>query len=192
MQQKLINKGFEHKAYDGEEYFEGEFNGTQVHIHIGTNNYKVYRIMIADANLQDEANIKIRFNKLVQQFEHNPRYFTTDEYTLSDKEDISYEMSVNKKIYEAVYYQLPDTTIDNSEYINSLALSYLLTKYTEDQILNPTEEIAKEYQEIIANKVLLHITLQKAVWFRITEYYGEYYITMYYDNLYNQANGEDL
>ena len=32
----------------------------------------------------------------------------------------------------------------------------------------------------------------KPVWFRITRFYNEYYITMYYDNEYNRANGEDL
>jgi len=30
------------------------------------------------------------------------------------------------------------------------------------------------------------------VWFKITEYYGKYYISMYYDNLKNRPNGEDL
>ncbi len=32
----------------------------------------------------------------------------------------------------------------------------------------------------------------KPVWFRICKFYGEYYITMFYDNEYNHANGEDL
>lgn len=34
--------------------------------------------------------------------------------------------------------------------------------------------------------------LKKSVWFRICGSYGEYFITMYYDNEYNHANGEDL
>ncbi len=34
---------------------------------------------------------------------------------------------------------------------------------------------------------------KKPVWFMISEEeYGKYYITMYYDNEYNRANGEDL
>ena len=32
----------------------------------------------------------------------------------------------------------------------------------------------------------------KSVWFMIDERYGEYRILMFYDNCYNQANGEDL
>lgn len=31
-----------------------------------------------------------------------------------------------------------------------------------------------------------------SVWFMIKEEYGKYYILLYYDNGYNQANGEDL
>jgi hypothetical protein len=38
----------------------------------------------------------------------------------------------------------------------------------------------------------LDIIDKKSVWFRISEYYGKYYIVMYYDNEYNHANGEDL
>lgn len=33
---------------------------------------------------------------------------------------------------------------------------------------------------------------KKAVWFMINERLGKYCITMYYDNEYNNANGEDL
>ena len=32
----------------------------------------------------------------------------------------------------------------------------------------------------------------RQVWFMIGEQYGKYYIQMYYDNCYNNANGEDL
>ena len=30
------------------------------------------------------------------------------------------------------------------------------------------------------------------VWFRIAEYYGKYYLTIFYDNEINKPNGEDL
>ena len=39
---------------------------------------------------------------------------------------------------------------------------------------------------------LLDMFKKKTVWFIISESYGKYYIAMYYDNVYNQANGEDL
>lgn len=34
--------------------------------------------------------------------------------------------------------------------------------------------------------------LYRSVWFMISENNGKYSITMYYDNGYNKANGEDL
>lgn len=107
MKQKLISKGFVPKKVGTNEFLTGEFNGTDVNVYIVTNNNKVYRIMLCDANTRNEANIKIRFNNLVSQFENNKRYTTFGEYTLSDEEDISYEMSVHNKIYEAIFYQVP-------------------------------------------------------------------------------------
>ena len=176
MRKSLIAKGFTPKQVSGQEYFEGEFNGTDVHVYIATNNNKVYRIMLCDANTQSEANIKIRFNKLVSQFENNKRYTALDSYTLSDDEDISYEMLVHKKNYDALFYQVRDE---------------LLKKHSEAELQNPTEETEKEAQSI-ALKIGMDMLFKKPVWFRISEHYGEYYITMFYDNEYNHANGEDL
>ena len=191
MRQKLIDKGFTPKKVGNNEYLEGEFNGTDVHIYIATNNNKVYRIMVCDANTQDEANIKIRFNKLVNQFENNKRYTALDQYTISDTEDISYEMLVHKKNFDALFYQNPDM-----EKVDTLALQYkireqLLEKYKPEQLENPTEEMNQEVQAI-AMRIGMDMIFKKPVWFRICESYREYYITMYYDNEYNHANGEDL
>lgn len=191
MKQKLVSKGFVPKRVGANELLEGEFNGTDVHVYIATNNNKVYRIMLCDANTQNEADIKIRFNKLVSQFENNKRYISFDTFTLSDEENISYEMTVNKKKYEAVFYQRPDM-----EKVDTLALqekvrNELLSKYTEDELKNPSEEIAKEIQDT-AMKISAEMVLMKPVWFCISEIYGKYYISMYYDNEYNHANGEDL
>lgn len=191
MRQKLIAKGFTPKKVGNNEYLEGEFNGTDVHIFIATNNNKVYRIMVCDANTLDEANIKIRFNKLVNQFENNKRYTALDQYTISDTEDISYEMLVHKKNFDALFYQNPDM-----EKVDTLALQnkireQLLEKYKPEQLENPTEEMNQEVQAI-AMRIGMDMIFKKPVWFRICESYGEYYITMYYDNEYNHANGEDL
>ena len=191
MRQKLIAKGFTPKKVGNNEYLEGEFNGTDVLIYIVTNNNKVYRIMVCDANTQDEANIKIRFNKLVNQFENNKRYTALDQYTISDTEDISYEMLVHKKNFDALFYQNPDM-----EKVDTLALQnkireQLLEKYKPEQLENPTEEMNQEVQAI-AMRIGMDMIFKKPVWFRICESYGEYYITMYYDNEYNHANGEDL
>lgn len=191
MKQKLIAKGFVPKKIGDFERLEGEFNGHDVNVYIATNNNKVYRIMLVDKNYVDEAQIKIRFNRLVEQFENNKQYISLDKYTLSDDENISYEMTVNKKNYNAVFYQVP-----NMEKADTLALqekirNELLSKYTEAELKNPTEEITKETLNA-TTKIFKEMIFMKPVWFRISENYGEYSIAMYYDNEYNRSHGEDL
>lgn len=189
MRKKLIAKGFTPKTFEGKEYFEGEFNGRDVDVYVVTNNNKVYRIMLADRNGTDEAQIKIRFNNLCYQFEKNERYFTPEDFAISEDEDISYEMTIHEKVYQAGYYQLP-----SSESIDALKVAIyqeMETKYTEEQLQNPTKEIEEEYDRLREEKGI-ELFSKKAVWFCITELGGEYYINMYYDNMYNAANGEDL
>lgn len=191
MKQKLVSKGFVPKKVGTNEFWEGEFNGTDVRVYIATNNNKVYRIMLCDENYQNETNIKIRFNKLVSQFVNNKRYISLDKYTLSDEEDISYEMTVNKKNYDAVFYQVP-----NKMEIDTLALqekvrNELLSKYTVEELINPSEETTKEAVSTTF-KIGMEMMFMKPVWFRICESYGKYYIAMYYDNEYNRSHGEDL
>ena len=95
MIQKLKNKGF---VYDpSADYLKGEFNGQQVDVFIATNNNKVYRIMVCDKNNWDEGQIKIRYNTLCRQFANNQKYVPISAEELSDREDISYEMTVHKK-----------------------------------------------------------------------------------------------
>lgn len=191
MKQKLVSKGFVPKKVGTTEFLEGEFNGTDVRVYIATNNNKVCRIMLCDENYQNETNIKIRFNKLVSQFVNNKRYISLDKYTLSDEEDISYEMTVHNKSYEALFYQVP-----NMEKADTLALqkkvrNELLSKYTVEELKNPSEEITKEIQNT-AIKIGTELMLMKPVWFKIVRVNGEYYICMFYDNEYNRSHGEDL
>ena len=143
------------------------------------------------SNHQNETNIKIRFNKLVSQFVNNKRYISLDKYTLSDEEDISYEMTVNKKNYDAVFYQVP-----NKMEIDTLALqekvrNELLSKYTVEELIKPSEETTKEAVSTTF-KIGMEMMFMKPVWFRICESYGKYSIVMYYDNEYNRSHGEDL
>ena len=174
---------------------EGEFNGTEVHVYIATNNNKVYRVMLCDARCQDEANIKIRFNKLVNQFENNKRYNTYDNYTISDNEDISYEMTVKKKNYDALYYQKPEIDPADTLAIWNQVIQEKRDVYSEEEIQNPTP-LLKEFIELaylLKRQEALEAAYKKPVWFRICKNdYGEYYISMFYDNEYNRANGEDL
>lgn len=191
MKQKLIAKGFVPKKFGDEEFLEGEFNGCNVNVYIRTNNNKVYRIMVADNFTVDEAQIKIRFNNLVSQFENNKRYFPLDKYTLSDEEDISYEMTVHNKNYDAYFYQVPDMEKADTLALQEKVRNELLSKYTEAELKNPSEEITKE----IANttiKIGTELMLMKPVWFKIVRVNGKYFICMFYDNEYNRSHGEDL
>ncbi len=146
--------------------------------------------MVCDANTMDETNIRIRFNVLCEQFKNNSKYCSLSEEDpkLKDNENISYEMIVHKKRYEAIFYQVPDTTASNyHEEVQSLIYS----KYTKEQVENPSEEIAEDIYTMITMFTLDKIA-KKPVWFMISKDNGQYYITMFYDNEYNRANGEDL
>ena len=123
MRKKLIAKGFTPTTYR-EDVLEGEFNGQDVYVYIVTNNNKVWRIMVADKNRINETDIKIRFNNLVRQFDNNERYIYPLEtvaeaiekigsnkeevYIIPDEDDISYEMLLNNKRYEAAFHQVMD------------------------------------------------------------------------------------
>ena len=52
------------------------------------------------------------------------------------------------------------------------------------------EKIGELFDKMVAQKIIEMMDGQ--VWFRIASYYGEYYLTIYYDNLSNRPNGEDL
>jgi hypothetical protein len=184
MIKKLNDKGFK-SSTDNIDVLVGEFNGSDVNVHIVTNNNKVYRIMVADANPMSEGDIKIRFNKLCQQFGNSNKYFPTSDsilskYTISDSEDISYEMTVNNKRYEAVFYQ------------KTAAYDSLTLEMTDLIKKEPSNDADKNRLSIVMAKMVDNIKLNKVVWFMINKLYGKYYIAMYYDNTYNKANGEDL
>lgn len=182
MIQKLKAKGYTSSPLD-KDVLVGEFNGADVNIHVVTNNNKVYRVMICDVNNIDERAIQIRFNRLCEQFVNNSKYSSLplEEYMIPDDEDISYEITVHKKRYEAVFYQKTDETFMAKQ------IEAAFPQYTKEQLANPSEELRAE----IVNFVTQYIS-KKAVWFMINERLGKYCITMYYDNEYNNANGEDL
>lgn len=138
---KLQAKGYEYNSYA--DVLTGEFNGYDVTISVQTVNNRVWRLAIIDRNTTDETNIKIRYNNLFEQFLNNWKYISVGEGKLTDKDNIAYEMTVNKKRYEAAF-----RFVDKS--INGL------------------------------------------VWYMIAESYGKYQIAMFYENLDNAANGDDL
>lgn len=65
---------------------------------------------------------------------------------------------------------------------------YALSKYTQEQLANSTEEIREDIMSYA-----MDLFSKKLVWFMISEEeYGKYCILLFYDNEYNHSNGEDL
>ena len=105
--------------WDGPEVLTGRFNGERVLLGLLVEQNKVWRICLSDKDSRDETQIKRRFNTLVRQFEGNGKYVPyVDEQTIADDEDISYQMTVNKKQYEAVFLQKgEDGTVDEKRFV---------------------------------------------------------------------------
>lgn len=187
MVQKLKKKGFRSTSYDND-LLEGQFNGCDVYVNIVTNGDKVCRVMVSDVNRIDERAIQIRFNNLCRQFEKNPKYMSFGNVeTIPDNEDISYQINVKKKRYEAVFYQQPVEATDTA-LMRETFLPIVLNKYTVEELANPTEEVTEGLMKLTF-EFLYERALKKSVWFMISEIYGKYYITMFYDNEYNRADG---
>lgn len=109
---KIEKKGF---VYNEDfSRLQGEFNGEKVSVSIGTNKNKVWRIIVSDRATRDARQIKIRYNNLCRQFAENPRYMPVSIDTLPKIEEMEYEITVHKKQYGTLYYQLPfDSNIRN-------------------------------------------------------------------------------
>lgn len=209
MIQKLKAKGF---TYDQQtDYLYGEFNGEEVRISVQTQGNKVWRIAVTEEIGRSENQIRIRFNNLVSQFENNNKYTSLkDSQMLSDNEDISHEISVHDKQYAAIFYQyskdapeFTDSLTIQKEYKERYAkelkqIEEYLSQFSEEQLENPTEEMeenSKKISDWSAQSIIEMITdllYKKVVWFTIGGVYGEYYITMFYENGYNEADGSDL
>ncbi len=216
MIRKLKAKGFVSSRLDPE-ILEGEFNGMNVNLHVVTNNNKVYRIMVVDQARVSETDIRIRFNNLCRQFENNSKYTSYGDNTIPEDEDISYEISVHNKRYQAVFYQVPDTS-ENSPLWNIFVNEFseeeienisnvIMNGRSEEELMQlPKEELAATMIEAIissdddsildtlnrALELYMETAENKPVWFKIADYRGRYQLVIYYDNMYNMANGQDL
>lgn len=123
MIRQLKEKGFTINPYDSD-VLEGEFNGTDVNIYIATTRNKVSRIMVADKNRSDESQIKIRFNTLCKQFENNQKYIGLENQAIPEDDDISYEMTVHNKEYQAAFYQKGEGNLEKRLVWFTISKSY--------------------------------------------------------------------
>ena len=186
--QQLYAKGFVVNPQTPE-FLMGEFNGTQVNVGVATNKNKVWRIMVIDSEPTDERNIKLRFNRLCKQFESNDRYLSPvphGSYSISEDEDISYEMNMRNKQYTATYNQKLTISLDTVNLTHRIR--EMVASNFQDKIDTVTDELVDE----VFKNIVFDIIDKKQVWFTIMQFNNDYLIAMFYDNLNNQANGEDL
>lgn len=186
--QQLYAKGFVVNPQTPE-LLIGEFNGTQVNVGIATNKNKVWRIMVLDSEPLDERNIKLRFNRLCQQFESNDRYLSPvphGSYSISEDEDISYEMNIRNKQYTATYNQKLTISLDTAN------LTHRIREMVASDYKNKIDTVTDELVNEVFKNIVFNMIDKKQVWFTIMQFNNDYLIAMFYDNLNNQANGEDL
>lgn len=210
MIRKLQAKGFKlvNDPYSDEKYLEGEFNGEDVNVYVVTNNDKVYRICVIDKTLRDETDIRIRFNKLVRQFAFNDKYSCGSEsfvdFIISSDEDINYGITVLNKRYSASFFQNITDSIAYTKEIEEI-----FSKFSMEDINNYIEYLNHSKSSSLSNSshdgfnstnptfmemelLMSQYIYRRSVWFMINKTLGKYQILLYYDNGYNQANGEDL
>jgi len=199
MIQKIKAKGFTYNQK--QDRLKGKFNGRDVYVSVVTNKNKVWRIMVQDVVPSSETNIKIRFNELCRQFVENEKYVPqnlTGNYEIESDEDISYNITVRNKRYEAGYFQMTEKDkefLQDTTALMNAVKPIIQSKYTEEELDNPTEEITQDVYNIAADYLFENLyerVKNRSVWFLINEFYGDYSIIMYYDNELNKARGEDL
>jgi hypothetical protein len=186
MIQKLKSRGYT-LIPNSDGVLEGEFNGTNVKLSLVTNNNKVWRIVVFE-NYTDEINIKFKFNNLIRQFADNQRYLkqadtTITKFIIPKDEDLSFQISVKKKRYEAIFYQKTIKYDSLSKEKEALLAKEKLNDEYKDRLLQINFEISLEAIKC----------LDKPVWFMIDdEGYDKYRILIFYENEKNKANGKGL
>ena len=156
---QLKSKGFTY--YSG--LYEGVFNGRDVTVSIVCNKGLVRRVCVNFPSTDSETDIRLQYNSLLRQFQANSKYmeFPVNE-TLDESEDISYELSVHDKRYQAIFY------------------------YFDPARFNPETRYKDAMQALLKGE-----PADGDVWFMISSSPG-YYILLFYDNPRNEAHGEDL
>lgn len=218
---KLKAKGFRYNSIT--EGYKGQFNGRSVDVFVHTNHDIVDRVYVAFP-LTSEEDIRNEFNRLLKQFNDTGKYLDLSfNEEIPDEEDISYEMTVNNKRYQASFTYF-DSDRNPATFIDTM-IDLLSDYFTEEDRaelksdIKRLVELPKEEQEAVQAEMMAKIQQmgtdteadpEKAlrfvfsffeglksmadgdVWFMIHESYGRYQISLYYDNLHNQAHGEDL
>ena len=150
---ELRAKGFTYNS--ASKSFKGQFNGKNVDVYLHTNHNLVDRVYVAFPATNEEG-IRVEYNQLLRQFQENEKYMDLDmNEKIPDDDDISYEISVKSKRYQASFsYFDPDR--DRVAFMNALLdeLSDFFTKEQLEKMKEFTKKMAEapdeEHEEIEA------------------------------------------
>lgn len=128
--ERLLDKGFTFNRVL--ECYKGQFNGQPVEVYLHTNHGIMDRVYVAFPS-KTEGSIKVEYNNLLDQFEKSGKYLSSGtNKAITDKEDVSYEISVNSKRYQASFsYYDPDR--DPVSFLDAL-LDNVSKYFTEDEM----------------------------------------------------------
>ena len=189
----LMKKGFVYDA--NRNAMVGKFNGVMSIVLISEKYGKVDRVIVSDdCATRDQADIRIRYNNLISQFEKlNDRYYTIEpNERIPDNENISREIRFHKKKYQAIFFYIP---IQNNQ---ELANKVIEEAFAEVKERVDAEVLARKSEEeklqMLIDLLGERITLMTTgyVWFTILEEHGRLSIAIYYENENNQPNGDEL
>lgn len=139
---RLVNKGFTYVS--AQDYYKGEFNGSTVNVFLHTNHNKVDRVYVAFPSVSEE-DIRSEYNHLLDQFDRNAKYVDLRfNEQIPVKEDISYQITVNKKRYQASYCYF-DQNRNSAEFLNAL-VDEISELFTEEQYI-ALKEFAKNNKD---------------------------------------------
>lgn len=183
--QQLTAQGYQLRTHNGSEYLEGRFYGKDVCLFVAENNGKAYRIMAAGRHSKDAEKVKREYNSLIGLFADDDKYLAVSAQPIPESEDIEYTMTVEGKAYEALFYQNPDPGRFNAEKYEQYVMQRLKEGFPKANIERPTAEMEGALEEIKTD-IFLAVAEHKAVWFRISESNGQFWISIYFDNIYNK------
>ena len=139
---KLRAKDFTYNSAN--KTYRGQFNGKDVDVFIHTNHGLVDRVYVSFPKINEES-IRVEYNRLLNQFKENSKYmdFSMNE-SIPEEDDISYEMSVKNKRYQAIFSYY-DSDRDPIAFMDAM-LDKLSDFFTDEQITK-----LKEFTKKIAD-----------------------------------------
>ena len=189
MLEKLKANGFASFTKE-KDILQGECDGRMVNVYLETYHDKVWQVVVADVYTLDGEGIKERFNGLCEQFSSDPDYFgrilTEDGNVIPDSVDVETMMSQGmcRAIY--VYKCYDDEGEDKSKELND----YFLTKYTQNEIDSPTNEIEDDMETMKNDYYTQFISRYEFFIDIVQKSKGNYFILMRYVNKCNNEMGK--